>query len=165
MADNNTESNLLIRKSFIEQIKEKDPTFEVDKFLNKIEEYEKYMSLTYAYYPPYDTDQLIEDAVHPNVEEIESLIDPSTILHQYLKVNKYLMNGDIYNSKNPSGVITIRKRRECRYYLCTLHTRYYLAILTLTNDGQTLPLEPQRPTISQHDKVSQTTHSNYITAQ
>lgn len=83
----------MIRLSFIEKIREKDPTFEVDKFLNKNEEYEKYMNLTYAYYPPYDTDQLIENTVHPNVGEIESLIGPSTILHQYLKVNKYLMNG------------------------------------------------------------------------
>ena len=70
------------------------------------------MGFTYAYYPQYDTDHLIEDAVPPNVEDIEKLFDSSTILHQYLKVKKYRMNGKFYNSKNPTGAISILERKE-----------------------------------------------------
>ena len=90
----------------------KDQTFDADKFLQKNEEYYKYMGFTYAHYPQYDTDHLIENTVPPNVEDIENLFDSSTILHQYLKVNKYRMNGKVYNSKNPTGVISILDRRE-----------------------------------------------------
>ena len=89
-----------------------DPTFDADKFLEGNEQYDEYMKKTYAYYPPYDSDSLIKAAIAPKVDDIETIFDSSTILHQYLKCNKLCINGEYYKYNNATAAILINNRRE-----------------------------------------------------
>ena len=52
----------------IQEIMDTDPTFDADKFLEGNEQSDEYMKKSYTYYPPYDSDCAIKDAVTPKVE-------------------------------------------------------------------------------------------------
>ena len=70
------------------------------------------MKKSHAYHPPYDSDCPIEDAVPPKADDIETIFDSSTILHQYLKCNKLRIIGEYYKYNNPTAAISIEHRRE-----------------------------------------------------
>ena len=63
------------------------------------------MDITCAYYSLYDTDHSIKNKITFNVEGMKKVIDSVTILYQYLKVKKYLMNSSNNNLINLTEAI------------------------------------------------------------